>query len=155
MRLTLAAAALAVAATTAPVAAQQIFTNNPAAIAAAMQGMGYRAEVATTNSGLPVLRSAAEGVNFSVYFYGCDDAGFNCRHLQLHAGFNTIDPRSMALMNQWNDENIIGQAEVNDEGDPSVSHLIVTDGTIDTEDLRANLRMWSLVLSAFTDHIDW
>lgn len=131
-----------------------IEANAPESIVAALQKLGYRAELTTDPTGDPQIKSAAGGVNFSVYFYGCKQ-GKACRSIQFSAGFNTEDGVELAVANDWNMRNRFGKVYLDDERDPFIEQDITMAGGMTDEMFADNLRFWELVISDFKKHIDW
>jgi len=137
-----------------PAGAQTVNASDPDSIVAALQRLGYAARLERTNSGAPVIRSGARGVNFSVFFYGCTDNS-NCRDINFSAGFTTLEPRTLKLMNDWNGARIIGKANIDDEGNPYIRHFVA--GVIDLPPAAFDrtVTRWDTTLGDFLTHIDW
>ena len=89
--------------------AQSVSASNPASVVAALQDAGYKAELGTDSAGDPKVASAMGGVNFHVFFYGCE-ANTACQDLQFSAGFDLTDGIDMAVVNDWNSSKFIGKA---------------------------------------------
>ena len=83
-RSVIAAAALLVFAPAA--SAQSVSAHDPQSVVSTLQDMGYRATLDTDSGGDPKVLSALNGINFSIYFYGCQDNAA-CRDLQFSSGF--------------------------------------------------------------------
>ena len=157
MHKTLAAPALALAAAlaAAPAAAQSVSAAWPESVVNALQDRGYRATLTTDDYGDPKIESATGGVNFSIYFYGCDDAGQACRHLQFSSGFDLPDGLSHYSANSWNTEKLVGSVSVDEEMDPFIRHFLVSVDGMSRSSFDAFLDMWDDALAEFTDYIDW
>ena len=153
-----AAALVCLAAVSAPAFAQSnmITAADPASIADAMQGLGYRAEMDTDGVGDPMIRSAAEGVNYRIYFYGCSDNA-NCDSLLFSAGFDMDDGMALPAINTWNADSVVARAYLDDEYDPYVQMYVLTgDGAgISAEIFEQAVREWGQTLSDFKETIDW
>ena len=139
-----------------PVAApaQTVDARDPQTIVAALQDLGYRAALGTDAVGDPMIESAASGVDFTVFFYGCTD-GAGCQDLQFYQGFITDRVWTAEDLNPWNRDKLMGQAYVDDEGDPRISFFVagVTDMRRATFDRVVD--SWELGLSEFLEFIDW
>ncbi|NEX45869.1 YbjN domain-containing protein [Pseudotabrizicola algicola] len=131
-----------------------IDASAPETVAGAMRRLGYRAELTTDAGGDPQIRSAAGGVNFSVFFYGCTD-GKACRSIQFSAGFDTENGLDPSVANDWNRLNRYGKVFLDDEGDPIVEQDITLVGGMNEAMFAENLRVWERVVSDLKDHIDW
>lgn len=148
-------AAAAVTALATPVAAQSVSASNPSSIADAIRDMGYRADVDTDSYGDPEINSAANGVNFTIFFYRCDDRGEDCEDIQFSAGFDLNDGISMRSVNSWNDQKAVGRAFVDDEDDPYLQHYVVGVDGMSRYVFEKTFYRWVDVLDEFTDFIDW
>lgn len=138
-----------------PVLADSILAENPFAIVAKMQEFGYRAEMSTDSTGDPLINSAADGSNFSIYFYGCT-AGANCSAIQFSAGFDLTNGTSANSMNDWNTRKRYGKAYIDDNGDPTIEmDFNLAEGGISEENFRDSLGIWERLLGDFKDHISW
>jgi hypothetical protein len=138
----------------APASAQTISAADPKGVAAAMQAAGYRAQLTTDGVGDPKIESSAEGVNYSLYFYGCS-GGAGCTSLLFQAGFDLQDGASMDMMNVWNKDRLIGAAWLDHEDDPFIEHFVTTVGGLTPENFAEVLRLWSVAIADFKAHIDF
>lgn len=123
-------------------------------VADTMSGLGYRALLETDGEGDPMITSAASGVNFSVFFYGCTD-GADCRSLQFRASFDLADPTTAAKMNEWNRLHRFGKAYIDDEGDPFIEFNVTLDGGVSDANFADVVDWWDVVLGEFLVYIDW
>ena len=128
--------------------------ESPAAIAALMQEMGYRAELTTDSQGDPKIESAASGANFTVYFYGCK-GGRNCNSIQFSSGFDAVDGVEMNVVNDWNRHNRFGQVSLDETNDPFIEMDIAMQGGLPRDLFKENLSIWDNMLADFQRHIDW
>jgi len=151
-RLPLALALLAVAA---PAAAQSVSAAWPGSIVDALQDRGYRATLTTDDYGDPKIESGTNGVTFSIYFYGCDDAGAQCRDLQFSAGFDMPDGLSHVSANSWNAEMLMGRVWLDDDMDPFLNHYVVGVDGMSRRAFDRLLDGWDGAVSDFTSYIDW
>ncbi len=128
--------------------------SSPDAIAALLQQAGYRAAVTVDNIGDPKIESSAAGVDFSIYFYGCDNAR-NCQSVQLSSGYDLEQGTSFQSMNDWNSTQRFGFAYLDSESDPFVNYDINMAYGLSQENFMDSLAIWEAVLSDFQAHIDW
>ena len=152
MRLVLASiAAMAIAA---PASAEILTPQNAADIAQVLRDEGYGAIMESDARGNPKIRSSAEGVNFTIYFYDCQN-GDNCRSIQFHAGFDTRAVMTPEQMNQWNRRKRYTRAYVTDNGDPIIKYDINMDYGVERLNFADSFDIWRLLLSDFKVHINW
>jgi type 1 fimbria pilin len=128
--------------------------TSPQAIADLLQQEGYRAAVGVDNVGDPKIDSSAAGVDFSIYFYGCDNSQ-NCQSIQFSSGYDLERGTSFQAMNDWNAAQRFGYAYLDNESDPFVNMDVNMSYGISPDNLRDTLAVWEQVLSDFQTHIDW
>jgi len=153
--LSLGAIAIAASLAGAPLAAQSVSASYPETIAAAIQDMGYRAEIGTDSYGDPHITSASNGVNFYIYFYGCSDSGDNCQDIQFTAAFDLDEGISTYSTNSWNIEKAFGRAYTDDEDDPVFQHYVVGVDGMSRYSFERTFERWIEGLDDYTDFIDW
>ncbi|GGW25948.1 hypothetical protein GCM10011452_12510 [Gemmobacter lanyuensis] len=127
---------------------------DPQGLADALQGLGYKAQLATDDKGDPRIDSAADGANFSIWFYGCTN-GKDCGSIQFSAGFDTPDGVDVAVLNEWNHSTRFGKAYADTTGDPHVELDVNTTGMLTPENFANTVGIWTQVLSDFQRHIGW
>lgn len=151
-----AAALAALVLTAAPAVAQSVSAANPNGVVAAMQDMGYRASLDTDGVGDPMIESAAEGVNYRIYFFGCSDNA-NCDSLMFSAGFDLTNGMGVTAINDWNSDAVITRGYLDDEDDPYLEMYVLTgDGAgIPGDVFEQAVDEWNGSLSRFQDAIDW
>lgn len=136
-------------------AAVAITGEDPALIQRLMQDLGYRADLATDEGGDPLIRSAAGGVNFEVYYYDCE-GGKTCNAIQFVAGFDMANGTTLEVLNDWNRANRYGRAYLDDESDPYLEmDMNLWGGGISPATFKDNLEIWESLLGDFQQHIDW
>ena len=141
-------------AATAPASAQMINASDPDSIVAALQRAGFAARIETDSVGDPMIRSAARGANFSIFFYGCR-GNRDCQDINFSAGFTMREPRTLKQMNDWNRAKLVGKVNIDDEGHPYIRHFVA--GVIDMSPAAFDrlLSRWDVAFGEFLDHIDW
>lgn len=129
--------------------------EDPALLQRLMQDLGYRAEMATDDSGDPLIRSAAGGINFDVYFYGCTN-GKTCNAIQFVSGFDLVSGTTLDVANAWNRDKRYGRVYLDDESDPYLEMDInLWGGGVSPATFKDNLEIWESLLNDFQQHIDW
>jgi hypothetical protein len=121
-----------------------------------MQSAGYRAELTTDSGGDPKIVSSANGFDFYVYFYGCDQSAVKeCDSLDLSIGFDFSKGYALESVNQWNRDNRFAAAYLDDEDDPWLTMNINLDGGVTAEMLIDSFNTWSSQLGEFKTYIGW
>gem|GEM_PF-535167 len=133
--------------------AQTIYANNVNEIASIIRDKGYRAQVTTDSDGDPLIKSSTDGINFSVYFYGCKDIA--CNAIQFSVGFNKSEPMDMSVMNSFNRRKLYGNAYLDGEGDPFLNYPVDMDGGLLRSNFDSIFKDWLLLVSEFSEAIDW
>lgn len=123
-------------------------------VRAALQAKGFKAEVTKDSEGDPLIRSAADGSNFSIYFYDCDKSG-RCVAIQFSAGFDLTKGTTLEVVNTWNKDRRFGKAYLDDERDPYLEYDIDLEHGATTEALENVVDVWESVLPTFKKHIDF
>lgn len=152
MRNTLYAAFTALAFLAAPAAAQPLITpGDGTRIQALLQQAGYQAQLERTEQGAPRIRSASDGINFTVAFLGCE--GNDCRAIMYSAGFRMDTPPTLEAINAWNSERNIGHAYINSSGNPGVAFFVPMEGGISETAFNYAFRNWRAALSDYVREI--
>ncbi len=149
------ALALLLGALALPAAAQTVSAQDPDGITRTLRDFGYRATLTTANDGDPKIQSAIEGVNYTIFFYGCDQANRDCRDIQFSAGFDLTKATSPFQMNEWNRDWILGKAFADDQGDAFLQMFVPGVTDIPRESFRRIVFRWGQGLADFQDHIGW
>ncbi|MFT4251177.1 MAG: YbjN domain-containing protein [Caulobacter sp.] len=119
-----------------------------------LQDAGYKAELTTDETGDPMIKSAAAGVNFIVYFYDCT-AKPRCKALQFAASFDLKQPMSASKINEWNRKNRYLKAYIDDEGDPYVQYDVNINAGRSKAVLEDDFSVWTSMVDDFTTFIGW
>lgn len=115
-----------------------------AQVADKLRDAGYKAELLTDKEGDPLIRSAASGAKFLIYFYGCDKAAERvCKSLQFLSVWDR-DGASAETVNAFNAEYRVGKLWL-DGDDMVVAFETDVDGVTATH-LSRVLRRWESVL---------
>lgn len=122
----------------------------PESVAKVLQDAGYKALTGKDNSGDPKIESAAEGVNFIVYFYGCKN-GANCSDIQFSAGFEKARANANAI-NEWNKNQRFAKAYLEPDGDAHFeTDIHLDDAGMPLALFKVYLDLWTSTLPAFRD----
>ncbi|WP_176484529.1 YbjN domain-containing protein [Sphingomonas spermidinifaciens] len=125
-----------------PAAAQDVLIDatDPAVIARAMQAEGYKAELTTNKQGEPVIKSGANGDNFTVEFYGCKGVT-GCTSFQFFSWYKKEANFTPTLANEWNASKRFIKAAIDKDGDLSI-YMDVTG-------------VGKMTQANFADALDW
>ena len=118
-----------------------------------LQANGYRAQADVDGVGDPMVRSATDGNNFAVYFYGCERD--RCTTIQFGTAFAMRQSPGLAKINEWNREMRFGRAYLDSEMDPVVEMDVDLELGATTEQLQSVIATWAAVVPAFKDFIDF
>jgi hypothetical protein len=134
--------------------AQSISAANPAGIAAAMKGAGFRADVDTDDVGDPRIITELNGWEVYILFYGCDEERHDrCDSLQLSTGFDRqtpMDPaKALDISKRWR----FLATSLDDTGDPYLRWDIITDSGIPQAVFLHALRRYAEVLDSASEVI--
>ena len=138
-----------------PAHAQTVSASDPEGMVSALQDLGYKATLDSAEDGDPLIRSMADGTNFRIWFYGCDDANSNCTGLNFSAGFDLEKGTTLAKMNDWNNQQLLGYATLDDENDPFLNHFVVTNGGIPVETFQSIIDRWDRAIADFKAEINF
>lgn len=139
-------AAPAVAKDAAPCPAGAVCASVPATVAAQVMKAGYRALLTTDRGGDPEVQSTAEGYDWQVYFYDCENHA-QCAALQFSIGFKPDPIHTAARANKWNATQRFGQMAVTDDGGLTVSHDLSTVGGVNPVNFADQISWWTSVIA--------
>lgn len=149
LRLAGAIVALAMAA---PVAAQNV-TADVDRIMKIMEAEGYSPKREGEGSE-PRIEMEMAGYMASLYFYGCDDKGANCKSVQFYAGFNPKTNPTLQAMNDYARDNRWGRIYLDGEGDPVIEMDVDLEAGGMSEALFIdNIAYWNSILERFADFV--
>nr|WP_246359806.1 YbjN domain-containing protein [Stakelama sediminis] len=130
-------------------------TADPIVIANIVRGEGYKVQAGKQQDGAPFLQSDMQGLPFTIFMNNCI-AGKACRTIQFYAGFSVSTPRSLELINRWNQTKRFAKAYIDDQDDPRLEmDLNLADGGIARDNFIADFQLWVRLLAQFRDHIGW
>jgi Putative bacterial sensory transduction regulator len=148
------AEAAAPAAPAAPVADGLIVASDPQGIVSAMQALGYTATLGTDGAGDPTVTGAIDGTNYNVYFYGCQN-NTNCQWLIFSAGFDLPNGSTLQVINDWNTNNLVGQAYLDAAQDPFLNYFVTTTGGLTQANFADVVDWWKVALGNFETAIGY
>ncbi|MDJ0822464.1 MAG: YbjN domain-containing protein [Paracoccaceae bacterium] len=128
--------------------------TDPAAMVAVMQSEGYPATLSTDSTGDPMITSKMEGIEYSIFFYGCTD-GQACSSIKFSTAFNLQDGMTLQAVNRWHKENRFGTVHLDDEMDPFIDMDVNVAFGVSDANFADTVDWWRVVLSGFKDFIDW
>lgn len=132
-----------------------ITAQSPETMAETMRNLGYRAELAKDGEGDPLIRSAASGLKFGIYFYGCE-AGVNCTTVQFYLGLTLDDDVPANRLNEWNRTMRFGTAVLDTDGQPYLKMELNLDyGGITSIAFEDNLELWERLMADFSRHLNF
>jgi hypothetical protein len=126
--------------------------SDPDRLAQIIQANGFQAAVSRDTRGDPIIRSAAEGVSFVIYFYGCQQNA-NCRSIQYTAAFRMGKPPTLDEVNRFNQTRTLGEASLTTAGLPRLTYFMTLEGGVTEANFRHAFALWRGVLRAFVTHI--
>lgn len=91
----------------------------------------------TTKSGDPKIEGRLDGLQYSVFFYGCENRS-NCQSIQMYVGFKMeTNKPGISKVNEWNQKKRYGKAYIDKVGDPVMEMDVpmakgITRGTLDS-----------------------
>ena len=137
-----------------PGAAQTVSAADPDSLVRALRDQGYRAILETDDTGNPKISSAMEGVNYAIFFYGCENNTL-CKDIQFSAGFDLEKGTTEFRMNDWNRDWVIVKAVINSENDPFIQMFVPGIQDMSRASFGRVLFRWGQGLVDFKAHIDW
>lgn len=135
-----------------PAAAAEVQAQDPDSVVWAMQKAGYKAELTKDSTGDPLIRSAANGSSFEVFFYNCTE-NRDCRTIQFHSAYRDPD-MTLQSINKWNADNRFGRAYIATTGSARVEmDLDLDDGGMSQELFEDNVEFWVSVMEDFEEQV--
>jgi hypothetical protein len=139
----------------APAAAADVQAQDPQSVVGALQQAGYRAQLDQDDTGDPLIRSAASGSDFLIFFYNCTDNA-DCRTIQFYAGYSEPSGATVETMNVWNRENRFGRAYLGDDGIARIEMDVdLDDGGLSQALFEDNLEFWLAVMANFEEYVGY
>ena len=121
-------------------------------VAQVLQDKGYRAEIGKDDTGDPKVKSATDGTNFTIFFYGCNHTD-RCSSIEFQSGFHLPSGFTLAKINDWNKAKRFGRAYIDAENDPYVEMDLDVEHGFLTEGLANNVDTWAAIIPVFKKYI--
>ncbi|MEO1919183.1 MAG: YbjN domain-containing protein [Paracoccaceae bacterium] len=148
-------AAIALTLTPISVSAQSLVdASDVNVIATLIQNEGYRAVIGADSIGDPLIRSAANGYDFNVFFYGCTD-GENCRDIQFSVIFDMEDGMSLTKAQDFNLEKRWAKVYLDEDSDPWLEMDYNMYGGVSETNFNDTLDWWVVIMDKFIEYIDF
>lgn len=150
------AAALAAGLAAAQIAWAVPFHNGVTApeVARVLQDKGYKAEVGVDDDGDPKVTSAAEGVKFTVFFYGCEHTS-HCTSLTFQSGFHIEGGLTAEKMNAWNRDKRFLKGWLDKTNDPFGEMDVDAHDGFTSEALSSYIDTWDSYIGEFKTFIGY
>lgn len=130
--------------------ARNVTAKDPSSVVGAMKKAGYPAELTKDDAGDPMINSRAEGTDFNVHFYGCEE-NRNCKRIQFLYTISDPQNGSMKTLNDWNAENYFGRAYRNEEGITRLEMDVdLDDGGMSDALFVDNIEWWASIMDDFS-----
>ena len=123
-------------------------------VAKVLQDKGYKAEVGVDDEGDPKVTSMAEGVKFTVFFYGCNHTP-RCSSLTFQAGFHIEGGLTAEKMNGWNRDKRFLKGWLDKTNDPYGEMDVDAGEGFTTESLANYVDTWDSSLAEFKTYIGY
>ncbi|MEP2234994.1 MAG: YbjN domain-containing protein [Alteripontixanthobacter sp.] len=122
-------------------------------VQSALQSAGYRAQLEGEGDER-FISSGSSGYNFAVFFYGCDDAGHECKSVQFYAAFTPTKKPTLAQMNEYASSHRWGRIYIDKDGDPVIEMDIdLEDGGMSPELFQDNIEYWASILDSYAEWV--
>lgn len=136
-------------------AESQVVAKSGDSLAEYLTNEGIEFEETKDDVGDPKFDINHYGVEFSVFFYGCDD-GADCNAIQFFSGYDTDGGIRISKLNQWNAENRYSRAYVASDGGSWIEHdVFLGKHGMHPDDFASLLSIWSRAQTEFEEFIDW
>lgn len=126
---------------------QDIVTaRDPAVIYEVARGFGNAVQE-KDGDGDPRITGRAEGIKYSIYFYGCTNHT-NCEDIQFFAYWKGVKA-SLETINAWNAGNRFGKAYIDKDGDVCLIHPVNLNLGVTKANLEDAFEWWVAVSKSF------
>lgn len=134
-------------------AARLVCASTPQTVFEGLQRAGITAEMDVDGEGDPMIVGESDGLNFGVYFYGCEDHA-GCDSLQFLASFTDAGATGPSLANAWNDEHRFSQLSLDSDGNLNLRYDVTTIGGLNQANFAEVVDWWTVVLGNVANYID-
>jgi hypothetical protein len=140
-----------------PAAAQEdgqlLDLSTPHMVAKALQDAGYKAEIDKRKDGDPYIRSAANGAEFNIEFYGCELAS-GCGSLQFYSWYKKQPWFTPEVANRWNTSKRFLRVEIDSDGDLGMHLDVATVGKLTKANFADVIDWWSVMTDDFGEFFE-
>lgn len=131
-----------------------ITASNPDTVLQAIRAFGHKPKLQPREDGTTAIAVERGGIRYYVNFYGCDNPT-GCLDLQFTASFDMEPPLTAEWANDWNYNWVAGRADVDPNGDPTLSYFVTTAGGLSEETFTGVLEVWDITLDGFMQDIGY
>ena len=131
-----------------------VSAEDPGALIAIIQELGFQAKLEKDDVGDPVILSSSGGVDFRIYFYECKN-NKRCKSLHFSVGYDLADGSSLDAVQQWNADKRFASAYLDGESDPFLQKDVNTDGGVTQQNFENTFQLWQSLKGEFEQFIDW
>jgi len=121
-------------------------------VAGVLQAKGYKAEVTTDDTGDLKVKSAADEVNFTVFFYGCNHTP-RCTSVTFQAGFHVEGGLPLDKVNAWNRDKRFLKTWLDKVNDPYIEMDVDAAHGFSAEALAENIDTWVSGIPEYKSYI--
>ncbi len=109
----------------------------------------------TTKSGDPKIEGRLDGLQYAVFFYGCEN-GSNCESIQMYVGFKMNGNKpGMSKVNEWNQKKRYGKAYIDKAGDPVMEMDVPMAKGITRNTLDSAFNSWTSLVAEYAQFIGY
>ena len=131
-----------------------VSAEDPGALIAIIQELGFQAKLEKDDVGDPVILSSSGGVDFRIYFYECKN-NKRCKSLHFSVGYDLADGSSLDAVQLWNADKRFASAYLDGESDPFLQMDVNTDGGVTQQNFENTFQLWQSLKGEFEQFIDW
>ena len=131
-----------------------VSAEDPGALIAIIQELGFQAKLEKDDVGDPVILSSSGGVDFRIYFYECKN-NKRCKSLHFSVGYDLADGSSLDAVQQWNADKRFASAYLDGESDPFLQMDVNTEGGVTQQNFENTFQLWQSLKGEFEQFIDW
>lgn len=137
-----------------PCGKDMVCASAPQTVVEALQKAGYKAMLSKSETtGNPMIESAANGYNFNIFFYECEEK-MSCASLQFGISFDAEDSNTPVLANEWNSKMRFTQMAVDKDKVLSVNYDVSTLGGLNQKNFTDVVEWWALMLGQLHKFFD-
>lgn len=137
----------------APAASAQstVDATNTDTILSIARGFGD-ATLGTDSDGDPKISGRINGTSYTVFFYGCNDSGQQCKDIQFWS-YWTARGVTAERLSTWNRDMRWGKSYIDKDGDTVLEMDANLYGGVTRKNLEDTFDWWRVVLTKFKDEV--